>query len=40
MEAIKCKTQELSAAMCPAVRSQLVCCEKEAAVPEAAEVRN
>lgn len=40
MEAIKCKTQELSAAMCPAIRSQLACCEKEANLPEAAEVRN
>lgn len=40
VEAIKCKTQELSAAMCPVVRNQLVCCEKEADMPKAAEVRN
>lgn len=37
VEAIKCKSQEHSAAMCPAVWSQLVCCEKEADMPKAAE---
>lgn len=38
LEAVKCKTQELSAAMCPAMRNQLVCSEKnEADMQKAAE---
>jgi hypothetical protein len=40
VEAIKCKTQELSAATSPAVWSKLVCKEKDANMQKAAEVRN